>query len=354
MNVSDPRNSMVEPQITTTGSHQINMQPPISTQNRPIPQLPPLSTSFVNQLLADDDIENAATFSSPVPGPSTPTRPVFDFDPSFTELFRSPNVGERRFITTIDHKFNTVNKKLAQINLQLREQNEKLTYMLQLLITHINQHRCNDPQTTEGRPFTAERFPTVRDDSDTFGSSSLQQDLPESRPTSVVEQATSTAPAFLPTTPVFPAQTSDPIINVPTQFPGGVSSVTTSYTPVPRLHVASDGDEFQDIPAPHRLSTEQLFKIQAHSRSVGILATKLISRLYPELFGDDNLRKKYNYNGYRGEKMELDRQRKTYFQRYILFLHPELQDSKAFQSRVVNPVNEFLRRPNISNLDCMF
>ena len=121
-----------------------------------------------------------------------------------------------------------------------------------------------------------------------------------------------------------------------------------TYRRVPRLHVASDGDEFQDIPAPHRLSTEQLYKIQAHSRSVGILATKLISRLYPELFGDNNLHKKYNYHGYRGEKMELDRQRKTYFQRYIL-----LQDSKAFQSRVVNPVNEFLRRPNISNPDCM-
>ena len=49
--------------------------------------------------------------------------------------------------------------------------------------------------------------------------------------------------------------------------------------------------------------------------------------------------------------MELERQRKPYFQRYVLCMHPELRDPKAYQDRVVCPVNEYLRRLHISSAE---
>ena len=115
---------------------------------------------------------------------------------------------------------------------------------------------------------------------------------------------------------------------------------TIPYAQPPVIH--QESGNFSDIPVPHRLSVDELTKLKENSQSVGNFACNLTRRLYPELFGPDNLRKKFNYRG--EKKTELDPQRKTYLQRYILYFFPEVRDNKAWQRKVINPINEVLRR----------
>ena len=117
---------------------------------------------------------------------------------------------------------------------------------------------------------------------------------------------------------------------------------TCMTTNAPSWQVTTS-DDFSDIPVPHRLTVDDLQKMKAHSTSVNTFATRVLVRLYPELFLEDKLRRKYNYYGFRNQKQELDRQRKTYLQRYILYMHPEVREEKAYQEKVVNAINEFLR-----------
>ena len=129
---------------------------------------------------------------------------------------------------------------------------------------------------------------------------------------------------------------------------------TRSSDDCPPELATTNNDDFRYIPQPHRLTVDQLQRLRHHSKSLSTFATRLLTGVFPELFGEDQFRRKYNYYGFWGQKQELDKQRKTFFQRYVLFMHPELRDQKAYQEKIVSAVNEYLRRPNIVGADAMF
>ena len=138
--------------------------------------------------------------------------------------------------------------------------------------------------------------------------------VPISVPTPPVSAAVSLLPQIptsLPATSISASTSFQPYISTPLPAPA-VS--TTTHLLAPDVSLNDDG--FQDIPVPHRLSVEELYKIKSHANSFKISASQLTRRLLPELFGPDNLRFKYSYNGFRNEKAELDRERKCYLQRY--------------------------------------
>jgi hypothetical protein len=103
---------------------------------------------------------------------------------------------------------------------------------------------------------------------------------------------------------------------------------------------------FRDIPVQYRLSVDELHGINESAQGKGNFAKLVVERLFPELFGPDNLRWLYNYNGGGARaKKELDPKRKEYLVQYVLFMYPELQEKTMWASVVVNTINEGLRRP---------
>ena len=167
--------------------------------------------------------------------------------------------------------------------------------------------------------------------------------VPISVPTPPVSAAVSLLPQIptsLPATSISASTSFQPYISTPLPAPA-VSTTTHLLAP----DVSLNDDDFQDIPVPHRLSVEELYKIKSHANSFKIFASQLTRRLLPEPFGPDNLRFKYSYNGFRNEKAELDRERKCYLQRYIIYFHPEMRNTNVYQKTVINAVNECLRRP---------
>ena len=87
------------------------------------------------------------------------------------------------------------------------------------------------------------------------------------------------------------------------------------YAQPPVLH--QESGNFSDIHVPHRLTVDELTKLKENSQSVGIFACNLSSRLYPELFGPDNLGKKFNNCG--EKKTELEIQKNLPSEIYSLF-----------------------------------
>ncbi|KAJ8317119.1 hypothetical protein KUTeg_005023 [Tegillarca granosa] len=109
----------------------------------------------------------------------------------------------------------------------------------------------------------------------------------------------------------------------------------------------SDSDsEFANIPAPYRLDPSVVNRIKTQSSGPGNFAKNLTEKLFPELF-DENLRR-LNYSFFGGgirNKTELDPQRKTFLQQYVLHFFPEVKPPEVWKDRVVPKINEALRRP---------
>ena len=289
-------------------------------------------------MLSDDNFENE--LCSPDPKAETPNRQLFDFEGSLSDIFQSPNVADLRITTALDRKLDAVNKKLALLNRHMKEHTEKMNYVIQLLGTSRPVSEGNMETWFEAEPLLHQ--PTqqfIPEESEGIASASQPACL---RPDSVMTHASATTNGASYLTMHFTAAASTEMTNI---------KMTTPVSTFPQQPSELNNDEFKDIPVPHRLTVDQLYKGRANSRSLNTFITRLIIRLYPELFGEDKLRRKYNYYGVQDQKMELERQRKPYFQRYVLCMHPELRDPKAYQDRVVCPVNEYLRRPHISSAE---
>uniref|UniRef100_K1Q188 BEN domain-containing protein 3 n=1 Tax=Magallana gigas TaxID=29159 RepID=K1Q188_MAGGI len=75
------------------------------------------------------------------------------------------------------------------------------------------------------------------------------------------------------------------------------------------------------------------------------LRKTLRERLFPELFGEGQLRFEYNwYGGRKHTKKELDPVRKQIIRRYVCFFFPEFKSEEAWRERIVIKINECLRR----------
>ncbi|KAK3093361.1 hypothetical protein FSP39_014551 [Pinctada imbricata] len=88
------------------------------------------------------------------------------------------------------------------------------------------------------------------------------------------------------------------------------------------------------------------------SLNPGNFAVKIVERLFPELFGEDNLRFQFSYNGGGiSDKKSLDGVRLGYIRKYVCHHYPEVKETKAWKMMVVTHINERLRRPNEKKKD---
>lgn len=116
------------------------------------------------------------------------------------------------------------------------------------------------------------------------------------------------------------------------QMPSGSDDDPTDSTP-------------QGIPEEFQLEDSYLRKTLRESRNSGNFAVNLTRRLFPELFGEGQLRFEYNwYGGGKHTKKELDPVRKQIIRRYGCFFFPEFKSEEAWRERIVIKINECLRR----------
>ena len=224
--------------------------------------------------------------------PSMP-RQLFEGDALFTDLFPSPNIHDRKISQSWDRKLEAVNKCLATL---MRQQAE-MTRMLSYIIQKLNNENSSPP-------------PTINQES--------QSD----------------------TTDLFQSTSSMPVVPTVAATAAPAAAVLSSSV------VSQIDEQFSDIPLPYRVPADVLLKKKCEAQSVGNFASALTVLLFPELFTEENLHFKYNYNGVRNGKESLDIHRKNYVQRYMYF-YPHLSDVKAYHSSVIDPVNEILRRKNM-------
>lgn len=101
----------------------------------------------------------------------------------------------------------------------------------------------------------------------------------------------------------------------------------------------------EGIPAEFRIDDTQLRVLVRESRNAGNFTVNITRKLFPELFGEGQLRLEYNwYGGGKLSKKELDPARKHVVKQYVVYFFPEFQSHEAWRERVVPKINECLRR----------
>ena len=111
------------------------------------------------------------------------------------------------------------------------------------------------------------------------------------------------------------------------------------------IHVPPDIND--GILTSYSIPMETLRQLVTSTSSRGNFACRVVERLFPELFGPDNLRYGYSYNGsYSYRKKALDPTRLKTVKKYLLYFYPELKDAMLYQKTVIDSINERLRRPD--------
>ena len=91
----------------------------------------------------------------------------------------------------------------------------------------------------------------------------------------------------------------------------------------------------ENIPPVYSIPTETLQNIQQNASSTGNFGRKLVKKLFPELFGPENLRIQYNwYGGGQNNKNRLDPQQTEIIRGYILLFYPEVRDSDVLNEQL--------------------
>ena len=108
----------------------------------------------------------------------------------------------------------------------------------------------------------------------------------------------------------------------------------------------SDLTDLSQVPSHYHIAEETLRGINARSFGPGNFAKRLTERMFPELFGIENLRTQYSYfGGGCHKKKELDPARKEVLRLYVCHFYPEVRSTDAWKDIVVPKINEGLRRP---------
>ncbi|CAC5392036.1 unnamed protein product [Mytilus coruscus] len=106
-----------------------------------------------------------------------------------------------------------------------------------------------------------------------------------------------------------------------------------------------DDQQVPAIPDLYNLPNEELTRIKISAKSAGNFAAALTKRFFPELYGMDNLRYFYNWNGGgKHGKRELDPARREIIRQFTVRMYPEVRQEDIFRTNVINAVNEMLRR----------
>ncbi|CAC5388209.1 unnamed protein product [Mytilus coruscus] len=116
------------------------------------------------------------------------------------------------------------------------------------------------------------------------------------------------------------------------------------------LAVDSDNetDEENTVPADMIIPDDRLIILKDRAHSAGNFASILLKELMPHLFGQENIRNMYNWNGGGiNAKKEVCPQAKLAVRQYVNHYYPECRKEETFRNVVVHKVNEALRRPSV-------
>ncbi|XP_053700994.1 decaprenyl-diphosphate synthase subunit 2 isoform X2 [Synchiropus splendidus] len=109
-----------------------------------------------------------------------------------------------------------------------------------------------------------------------------------------------------------------------------------------------------DFPVPPGvlLSSAQVREIVQQSLSVGNFAARLLVRLFPELFTQENLRLQYNHSGACNKK-QLDPVRLRLIRHYVESVFPAEKMEEVWHYECVPSIDERCRRPNRKKCDML-
>ncbi|XP_063415535.1 mucin-2-like [Mytilus trossulus] len=101
-------------------------------------------------------------------------------------------------------------------------------------------------------------------------------------------------------------------------------------------------------PAGMVIDQDRLLTLKGKSQSAGNFAALVMRELKPHLFGPENLRQLYNWNGgCVNGKRGLSPNTKTAVSNYTTMFYPECQKEDYFRDTVIQKINEILRRPAV-------
>ncbi|KAJ8289363.1 hypothetical protein GJAV_G00000440 [Gymnothorax javanicus] len=106
------------------------------------------------------------------------------------------------------------------------------------------------------------------------------------------------------------------------------------------------------VPSAYLLSDAEVREIVQQSLSVGNFAARLLVRLFPELFTQDNLRLQYNHSGACNKK-QLDPLRLRLIRHYVEAVYPVDKMEEVWHYECVPSIDERCRRPNRKKCDIL-
>ncbi|XP_049597133.1 BEN domain-containing protein 3 [Syngnathus scovelli] len=106
------------------------------------------------------------------------------------------------------------------------------------------------------------------------------------------------------------------------------------------------------VPPAYLLSDAEVREIVQQSLSVGNFAARLLVRLFPELFTQENLRLQYNHSGACNKK-QLDPARLRLIRHYVETVYPVDKMEEVWHYECVPSIDERCRRPNRKKCDIL-
>ncbi|XP_010901847.2 BEN domain-containing protein 3 isoform X2 [Esox lucius] len=106
------------------------------------------------------------------------------------------------------------------------------------------------------------------------------------------------------------------------------------------------------VPSVYLLSDTEVREIVQQSLSVGNFAARLLVRLFPELFTQENLRLQYNHSGACNKK-QLDPVRLRLIRHYVEAVYPVEKIEEVWHYECVPSIDERCRRPNRKKCDIL-
>ncbi|XP_055026175.2 BEN domain-containing protein 3 [Misgurnus anguillicaudatus] len=106
------------------------------------------------------------------------------------------------------------------------------------------------------------------------------------------------------------------------------------------------------VPSDYLLTDAEVREIVQQSLSVGNFAARLLVRLFPELFTQENLRLQYNHSGACNKK-QLDPVRLRLIRHYVEAVYPVDKMEEVWHYECVPSIDERCRRPNRKKCDIL-
>ncbi|XP_006626096.3 BEN domain-containing protein 3 [Lepisosteus oculatus] len=126
---------------------------------------------------------------------------------------------------------------------------------------------------------------------------------------------------------------------------------TKDFCKIPLEELAVPSPDFP-VPPVYLLSDTEIREIVQQSLSVGNFAARLLVRLFPELFTQENLRLQYNHSGACNKK-QLDPVRLRLIRHYVEAVYPVDKMEEVWHYECIPSIDERCRRPNRKKCDIL-